>query len=251
MTGRWHGLAEHVRSTARLARIFAASFGAGELAWSLGLVHDAGKCASNWQDKLMRVAPTGARVGIDHKRVGVLLVRERALAAAMTVLGHHGGLGQVRSLIGLESQPEDTVTLQRFFAEVPEARALATGSELMPAAWSESPLLGEMGIRMTFSALVDADHLDTAAHAQGLDRPRVAASADMGDLLRRFEANRVLLLDRRGGPGGSSEVDAVRTALYEDVVRLALGEPGIYRLPAPTGSGKTLTSAGFALHHAA
>lgn len=251
VSGQWHGLADHVRSTARSARIFAAPFGAGELAWSLGLVHDAGKCAVDWQDKLVRVAPTGARVGIDHKRVGALLVRERALAAAMAVLGHHGGLDQWESLAKLAPEPDDADTLERFFAEVPEARALTTGPELVPPTWLESPLVAEMGIRMVFSALVDADHLDTAAHHEGLTGPRIAAPADMGELVRRFETNRRALLDERGGAGAPSEVDAVRAALYEDVVRLALGEPGIYRLPAPTGSGKTMTAAGFALHHAA
>ncbi|MFT7837766.1 CRISPR-associated helicase Cas3' [Saccharothrix sp. BKS2] len=244
-------MAEHVRSTARSARIFAAPFGAGELAWSLGLVHDAGKCAVDWQDKLVRVAPTGERVGIDHKRVGALLVRERALAAAMAVLGHHGGLGRVQSLYTLAPEAGDADTLERFFAQVPEARALATGPELVPSAWSESELVAEIGIRMVFSALVDADHLDTAAHAEGLTRPRVAAPADMDELVRRFETSRLALLDKRGKTNAPSEVDGVRAALYEDAVRLALGEPGIYRLPAPTGSGKTMTAAGFALHHAA
>ncbi|WP_268248846.1 CRISPR-associated helicase Cas3' [Saccharothrix coeruleofusca] len=251
VTGQWHGLADHVRLTARLARVFAEPFGAGELAWSLGLVHDAGKCAIDWQDKLARVALTGARVGIDHKRVGALLVRDRALAAAMAVLGHHGGLGRPQSLVELSPEPQDTETLERFFAEVPEARTLTTGPELMPAGWSEFPLVGEMGIRLVFSALVDADHLDTAAHAEGLTAPRLAAPADMDELVRRFEVNRRALLDRRGTEVSPSEVDVVRAALYEDVVRLALQEPGIYRLPAPTGSGKTMTAAGFALHHAA
>ncbi|WP_433264725.1 CRISPR-associated helicase/endonuclease Cas3 [Actinosynnema sp. CS-041913] len=105
-----------------------------------------------------------------------------------------------------------------------------------------------MGIRLVFSALVDADHLDTAAHHHGWVRPGVLPPADMTALVRRFEANRARLLDGRGVPSG---VDVVRTRVYEDAVRLAKGGPGVYRLPAPTGSGKTMTAAGFALHHAA
>nr|WP_269436197.1 CRISPR-associated helicase Cas3' [Saccharothrix sp. NRRL B-16348] len=251
VTGQWHALAEHVRSTARLARSFAVSFGAADLAWALGLVHDAGKCSAEWQSKLQRVAATGERVGIDHKRVGALLVRDRALAAAMAVSGHHGGLGRVRSLAALTPEPGDRETLRRFLAVVPEASALADGPSLLPEAWGESPMVGEMGVRMVFSALVDADHLDTAAHAHGLAAPRVAPPADMGGLVRRFEANRVALLAERGDGREVSDVDRVRAALYEDVVRRAVGEPGVYRLPAPTGSGKTMTAAGFALHHAA
>lgn len=222
-------------------------FGAGDLAAALGLVHDAGKAACAWQNKLVKVSATGDRVNINHKNLGALLVRDRALAAAMAVLGHHGGLERPQDLAGLPLKPDDVQARERFFGVVPEARALMDGPSLLPEAWGESMLLGEMGIRLVFSALVDADHLDTGAHADGLAQPRVAQPADMHELVRRFEANRARLLSGRD----ESDVDRVRAALYDDVVRRAAGEPGVYRLPAPTGSGKTMTAAGFALHHAA
>ncbi|TWP51722.1 CRISPR-associated helicase Cas3' [Lentzea tibetensis] len=247
-TGRWHSLADHVRSTSELARSFANSFGAGDLAAALGLVHDAGKASCAWQTKLAEVSGTGEKVGINHKNLGALLVRNRAQAAAMAVLGHHGGLDRVQKLVNLIHGPDDVEALERFFGVVPEARALRDGPSLLPEAWGELMLLGEMGIRLVFSALVDADHLDTAAHAEGLSRPRVAPPTDMNELVRRFEHNRAALLADRGEP---SDVDRVRVGLYEDVVRRAMREPGVYRLPAPTGSGKTMTAAGFALHHAA
>ncbi|MCX2948999.1 CRISPR-associated helicase Cas3' [Lentzea sp. NEAU-D7] len=247
MTGRWHPLADHLRSTSMLARGFADVFGAGDLAAALGLVHDAGKAACAWQDKLVKVNATGDRVNINHKNLGALLVRDRALAAAMAVLGHHGGLGHPLDLTSLSPGPDDEQTLARFFELVPEARVLADGPPLLPEAWGESMLLGEMGIRLVFSALADADHLDTGAHADGLAKPRVAAPADMAGLVQRFEANRELLLAGRE----LSDVDVLRAVLYDDVVRRAAGKPGVYRLPAPTGSGKTMTAAGFALHHAA
>ncbi len=223
-------------------------FGAGDLAAALGLVHDAGKAACAWQAKLVKVSATGDRVNINHKNLGALLVRDRALAAAIAVLGHHGGLECPQDLLGLSFGPDDEQTLERFFEVVPEARGLTDGPPLLPEAWSESVLLGEMGIRLVFSALVDADHLDTGAHAEGLSRPRVTQPADMTELVRRFEFNRAVLLADRPE---RSDVDRVRAALYADVVRRAAGEPGVYRLPAPTGSGKTMTAAGFALHHAA
>jgi CRISPR-associated endonuclease/helicase Cas3 len=100
---------------------------------------------------------------------------------------------------------------------------------------------------MCFSALVDADFLDTEAHFQLLTSPRVAAAADFKQLMERFEAARVRRLSgRRGSP-----VDALREKVYGDCVSAAALPPGIFRLPAPTGAGKTLAAAGFGLQHAA
>ncbi|GAA3852222.1 CRISPR-associated helicase/endonuclease Cas3 [Saccharothrix violaceirubra] len=237
-----------MRSTADLARAFADSFGAGELAWALGLCHDAGKCADEWQRKLAKVASTGQKVGIDHRKLGTLLVLDRAELAAMVVLGHHGGLTAGSRLLELEWTAERTANLERFFDVVPEARALRSGSSLVPEEWRESFSVADLGVRLVFSAMVDADHLDTAAHRRGWSSPRVRPPVDMVGLVRRFEQGRARLIAERGEP---SELDVVRGGLYDDVVRLASGVPGVYRLPAPTGSGKTLTAAGFALHHAA
>lgn len=46
-------------------------------------------------------------------------------------------------------------------------------------------------------------------------------------------------------------MDVDREWLYERVVGQASLPPGVFRLPAPTGSGKTITAAGFAVRHAA
>lgn len=147
---------------------------------------------------------------------------------------------------GLTQQPDDDGTLARFYGEVPESRGVLSGALPIPQAWRGDPLVAEMGLRLVFSALVDADHLDTAAHFAGLAGPVVAPEADMAGLVRRFEERRAGLLAARP----PSPIDGVRSELYESVVKQAGGVPGVYRLPAPTGSGKTLTSAGFALHHA-
>ncbi|WP_399341880.1 CRISPR-associated helicase Cas3' [Umezawaea sp. Da 62-37] len=245
-------MADHARSTAVLAGWFARPFGAEALAAALGLLHDAGKCDCLWQAKLVKVSGTDQPVGINHKDLGAMLLREPALAAAMAILGHHGGLGSVADLMALQQGPDDAVTAQRFFDVVPEAREVVTGPILLPASWTEDPLVGEMGIRLVFSALVDADHLDTAAHFADRPPPRPAAGMDMAVLWERFERNRIAFLAARARKNlRPSPVDGVRAALYEQTVRRAMGKPGVYRLPAPTGSGKTITAAGFALRHAA
>ncbi|MEK6443824.1 CRISPR-associated helicase Cas3' [Pseudonocardia sp. T1-2H] len=242
-------MAGHLRSTAALTRNFTAPFGAGDLGAALGLLHDAGKADCGWQDRLRGADGTGNRVGGDHKSLGARLLLDAAGPAALAVLGHHGGLGALEDLRGFVAKdldPADRATADRLLAELPEARPIIDGEPLIPEAWRRDPLVLEMGLRLAFSALVDADHLDTGAHFAGLAGPQVAPPADMATLLRRFEHRRAALLaDRPASP-----VDGVRAELYAAAVAAAAGPPGLYRLPAPTGSGKTMTAAAFALHHA-
>lgn len=226
--GQRHGLAEHLRSTSALARQFAAPFGAGELAAAAGLLHDAGKASCTWQQKLLTVEGTDRPVGCDHKALGSRLLVGVGREAAMTILGHHGGLTDIEQLRGARRKTVDdaALTTERLFEQVPEAREIIDGPPLVPARWRRDALLLEMGIRMVFSALVDADHLDTAAHFRGLPSPQVAPPADMTELVRRFEESRhKLLADRPPSP-----IDDVRSGL----VRRGRARRGWSRRHLPT-----------------
>ena len=247
--GHRHGLAEHLRSTGRLARRFAEPFGAGDLAETLGLLHDAGKAECAWQEGLLKVEGRNLRVGRDHKSLGARMAFGVARPAAMAILGHHGGLtcrDDLAVVVREAPTPDARAAEEAVLAAVPEVRSFLGGKPVVPTAWSD-PLVFDMGLRLTFSALVDADHLDTAAHFAGLACPDVAAPADMRQLVTRFETARANMLRERP----PSPVDGLREELYQSAVAAAVGKPGIYRLPAPTGSGKTMTAAAFALHHAA
>lgn len=246
--GLRHDLAQHLRSTSALARRFAAPFGAGDLAGVLGLLHDAGKAECGWQQRLLDVEGTAKPVGGDHKSLGARMVVPVAGPAALAILGHHGGLTNRQRLVEhiREVPTSGVATRARLLAAVPEAAAVLSGPQLLPMTWNE-PLVLDMGVRLTFSALVDADHLDTAAHFAGQSGPDVAEPADIRRLVERFETGRAAMLRERA----PSPVDGLRGELYRSAVGAAAGPPGLYRLPAPTGSGKTMTAAAFALHHAA
>jgi CRISPR-associated endonuclease/helicase Cas3 len=251
-TGARHRLEDHLAGTAARAREFGEPFGAGDLAGYLGLVHDVGKAACAWQAGLAAAEDAGGRVGTDHKLAGTWLASRTAGVFAAAVDGHHGGLPAVAALknelngadAGMRAGWEEAI--ERAAAVVPAIRPGA------PPAWpawldtarSGNPLVTDLLMRTVFSALVDADFLDTEAHFRGPIRPVSMVVA--GDLAGQYEEGRAALL----AGWRPSPVDRWREEVYAQAVAAAAGPGGMYRLPAPTGSGKTLAAGGFALHHA-
>lgn len=250
--GRWQPLDEHVRQVAELARRFADVFGGGDVAWWLGLLHDVGKCGCDWQARLAEVADSGRPVGCDHKLLGVQMAEERGFGwFALAIDGHHGGLASpaaVRNrLADPKTCPPERMASARSAAEQLLPEVVNSGPAELPASWQNNPLVAEMALRLVFSALCDADHLDTAAHFA--DEPhRVLPSADFAALRERFEGRRADLLTERGTRG---PIDGIRETVYQSCVRAAAEPPGFFRLAAPTGVGKTISAGGFAVHHAA
>lgn len=249
--GARHGLVEHLGAVARRAAEFAEAFDAAEVAWWLGMVHDLGKGAEVWQRRLAALGSGGGSVGFDHKAAGTRFAVQRLglWRFAMAVHGHHGGLMSPALLHAFLTSPErdpctEVDAVRRLSALIAPLRQ-PTSPQWPAWAWADQ-FAGEMLLRMLFSALVDADYLDTQEHFRGVDESSRCLALGMTELLSRYERGRARLLACRT----PSSIDVVRTQVYEDCLGAAELPPGFFRLAAPTGSGKTIAAGGFALHHA-
>src|SRR3546814_7694279 len=105
-------------------------------------------------------------------------------------------------------------------------------------------------VRMLFSALVDADYLDTEHYydqfeSKGSQRAQHRAAPVPGMSELRAELNHYLR-----GFEADTEVNRVRADILDYARQQAQLEPGLFSLTVPTGGGKTLASLAFALDHA-
>lgn len=248
-SGNRHPLVDHLNAVAALARDHARNLGAQELAYYLGLWHDLGKFDSAFQEYLLACErdPAAHRRGPDHKAAGALLAEKHSGLAALLIHGHHGGLDSPALL-------KNWLADRRLNSTIEGAQQLASQAlpDLEPAAQLPLPShaisdarSAEMFLRLLFSAIVDADYLDTEAHFRATtSSARVTAS--LAGLLDAVN-HHVDGLSR----GQDGKVARVRRAVYESCLSAATGGPGVFRLAAPTGAGKTIASMAFALRHAA
>lgn len=238
----WQTLNDHLQNVSEKAATFTNVFKAEGWGKIAGLTHDIGKTRPQFQKKLITQSPKRE----DHKSVGARLLKDLntpfGQVLAYCVAGHHGGLPN-------GCGTDDGTSLERL---IEKADLLPIGIPNPLEGFEQPPFPFQpfdafqcsFFTRMLFSALVDADFLDTE---QFMDEAK-AAQRDPGPPLKSLAA--ALDTHLAGFETPKNHINKLRTEILQHSRNKAELEPGLFTMTVPTGGGKTLGSMAFALDHA-
>lgn len=254
----WQTLLDHLTNTSTLAAQLGMDAGISELAQTAALLHDLGKYSQAFQRRLQ-----GASIRVDHSTAGAQEIRNLfnknqmqqwlSTLLAYCIAGHHAGLPDYGSITDTENEATllarlkiSTEDYRAYQSEIPVERLT------LPQQLKIRPLKIEKEdfkrfslaflTRMVYSALVDADFIETETFVQG---PKARGGYDSIETLCQRMDERLRYFDHATEPINQKRTETLRACIAK-----AKNRPGFFTLTIPTGGGKTLTSMAFALHHA-
>ena len=247
----WHLLKNHLMDTAKIAETFAKRFGAGELGYIAGLLHDIGKYSDDFQKRLQ-----GEKIRVNHSTAGALealkLHKTFGIILAYVIAGHHCGLTNWGSKVD-ESSLAGRLTNRRlpdysaYTKEivVPKLKEIPSPLKKYPSGRGFS---AQFFIRFLYSSLVDADFLDTE-QALNIQKAKLRENSNVL-CLRELESLLDKYLAELTASAKNTPVNMLRNKILNVCRENARSAPGLFTLTVPTGGGKTLSSLAFALKHA-
>lgn len=258
-------LNDHTNGVARLCGEFCSQINPcwRNVGVALGLLHDQGKYQKAFQayirkaSGLTELGPNRAPHSIAGAIYAYSLFKKNNNEALARVLaycvgGHHRGLHDSFELDSALKMADNQRLCRDMLRDAPEvATTLAKQltqqlrlSNVMAVDEEDRPLF----IRMLFSALVDADYLDTEAF---MDEERAAKRTETGEVNVLWETLRDKLKARTDSFDTATLINRTRAYFLNQCRHHGANhEPGIYSLFLPTGGGKTLSSMAWAIESA-
>jgi CRISPR-associated endonuclease/helicase Cas3 len=213
------------------------------LANYLGWLHDTGKLRPTWQQRILdieafeektsHVKPLFVESKHDHKMSGAAYVYPESPLAGLLVAGHHRGLVNFSDFIKEMESKKWEGHRQEIIERIDTLDIPAVSVCGMPQDY--------FSLMMLYSCLTDADCVDTSAHYDRLTPPPFAGMAEL----------HAKLLATSTPTTASAAVQQMRADVRQACLAGIKQAKGFFSLPAPTGSGKTISGGLWATGHAA
>lgn len=250
---------EHCLNVARLARELIYedenSCELKDLAYNAGLLHDFGKYRPDFQRYILSASGANQSGKVPpkapHAIVGAIEARRLfddpmiADTLAYCISGHHRGLYDHNEMERRLRHGE-----HKRWCDACEKLSEKASLGTIDCDDVGEPYDLQMAIRMLFSALVDADRLDTEQFmTPDLSAERLRIKGNYASLCTLRERLRAKTESFSSAPDTS--VNRARAYFLESCrTHGAESDPGIYTLSLPTGAGKTISSMAWALEMA-
>ena len=241
-------MAEHSTGVAKAMREFALSESYADLYEFCGMIHDIGKYSLDFQRRI-----SGENIRVKHSIYGAIYAKNNSLLeVAFPVFGHHTGLpdnSEIRQAIMAELNSDDGKYSEIFANWKKDNNGAVCNPDDEAFRNLSDILLQELFVRMLFSALVDADSLDTERHfckEKYYLRKTNLFNPDL--LLEKLQKKLQSFEDDSGKK--DLKINKLRNEVRLFAESMANLPQGCFSLTLPTGLGKTLCSINWALHHA-
>jgi CRISPR-associated endonuclease/helicase Cas3 len=266
-SGRTHLLEEHLIAAGEAAAAFGRKFQSEDWARCAARWHDLGKYRPAFQQMILAAGGENAHIKdddttarVDHSSVGAVFAQDKlgskGMPIALGIAGHHCGLQNLSYWKG-DRHPRTKGLLEEIRMEAVPERISSVPGLSVPSFLSSTDGIpsGDSGFRqrrmefwtrMLFSALVDADFLDTESFYDG-SKARLRGDFPALEVLARRLRE---FLDKVTAGAIPGPVNELRGQILRRCRERASERPGVFSLTVPTGGGKTYAALSFALEHA-